>query len=71
MKSKTKTAVELVSWEAGAEMLCPGNPPHKRTMLRWFANEPTSPIVRLSSRKSALNAVILRRLIERRAREAA
>jgi hypothetical protein len=70
MKPTTKTAVELVSWEAGAEMLCPGNPPHRKTMKRWFAREPVSPVVCLSSKKSALNAVILRRMIERRARTA-
>jgi hypothetical protein len=70
MKSTTKTAVELVSWEAGAAMLCPGNPPHRKTMKRWFARELVSPVVNMSSKKSALNAVILRRIIERRARKA-
>jgi hypothetical protein len=70
-RKSTKTAVELVSWEAGAEMLCPGNPPHRKTMLRWFTREPVSPVVNMSSKKSALNAVILRRMIERRAKEAA
>jgi hypothetical protein len=63
-----KTSVELVSWETGAEMLCPGNPPHRKTMERWFAQEKVSPIVRFSSRKSALNAVVLRNIIERKAR---
>jgi hypothetical protein len=63
-----KTSVELVSWEAGAAMLCPGNPPHRKTMKRWFAREKVSPIVHLSSKKSALNAVVLRSLIERKAR---
>jgi hypothetical protein len=67
-KSTTKTAVELVSWEAGAAMLCPGNPPHRKTMKRWFARESESPVVRLSSKKSALNAVVLRGFIERKAR---
>jgi hypothetical protein len=67
MKPTTKTAVELVSWKTGAEMLCPGNPPHRKTMKRWFAREPVSPVVHFSSKKSALNAVILRRMIERRA----
>jgi hypothetical protein len=71
MKSTTKTAVELASWKAGAEMLCPGAPPHRRMMKRWFAREPVSPVVYFSSKKSALNAVILRRMIERRAKEAA
>jgi hypothetical protein len=62
-----KRPVELVSWEAGAEMLCPGNPPHRKTMKRWFAQEPVSPIVRISPRKSALNAATLRIFIEQRA----
>jgi hypothetical protein len=62
-----KKPIELVSWEAGAEMLCPGNPPHRKTMERWFAREPVSPIVRISARKSALNATTLRAFIERRA----
>jgi hypothetical protein len=70
-KKSTKTTVELVSWEAGAEMLCPGNPPHRKTMKRWFARESVSPIVCFSSKKSALNAVILRRMIERKAKEPA
>jgi hypothetical protein len=68
MKIPTKTAVELVSWDAGGEMLCPGNPPHRKTMERWFSREPVSPVVRLSSKKSALNAVVLRHIIEQRAR---
>jgi hypothetical protein len=58
--------VELVSWETGAEMLCPGDPPHRKTMKRWFAQELVSPIVHISSRKSALNAAILRTIIEQR-----
>jgi hypothetical protein len=66
--SPMKRPVELVSWEAGAEMLCPGNPPHRKTMKRWFARERVSPVVRLSSKKSALNAVVLRQIIEQRAR---
>jgi hypothetical protein len=66
----TKSRVELVSWEAGGEILCPGNRPSRKTMERWFAREPVSPIVRLSS-KSALNGIVLRRIIERRAAGAA
>jgi hypothetical protein len=66
-RSLTKSPVELVSWEAAGEILCPGNPPHRKTMERWFRAEPVSPIVRLSSKKSALNAVVLREIIERRA----
>jgi hypothetical protein len=63
-----KSPVELVSWQAAGEILCPGNPPHRKTMERWFRAEPVSPIVRLSSKKSALNAVVLREIIERRSR---
>jgi hypothetical protein len=63
-----KSPVELVSWEAGAEMLCPGNPPHPKTMKRWFAQEAVSPIVHISSRKSALNAAVLRTIIEQRSK---
>jgi hypothetical protein len=37
-------------------------------MKRWFARERVSPVVRLSSKKSALNAVVLRQIIEQRAR---
>jgi hypothetical protein len=64
-----KRPVELVSWETGAEMLCPGNPPHRKTMERWFAREPVSPIVRISPRKSALNAATLQTFIEQRAEQ--
>jgi hypothetical protein len=62
-----KSPIELVSWKAGAEMLCPGAPPHRKTMQRWFAGEKVSPVVAISSRKSALNAEILRAYIGRRA----
>jgi hypothetical protein len=40
-------------------------------MKRWFAREAVSPVVCFSSKKSALNAVILRRIIARKAVEAA
>jgi hypothetical protein len=61
-----KSPVELISWKAAAEMLVPGNPPHRKTLRRWFAQEPVSPVVHLSSRKSAVDAAILRKFIERR-----
>ena len=62
------TPVRLVSWETGGEMLCPGNRPSKKTMQRWFAREKVSPVVHLSTRKSALNAAILEAIIQRRAK---
>ena len=71
MQTPTKFRLELVSWKAGGEILCPGKPSSRKTMERWFAREPVSLIVRLSSKKSALNAVVLRRIIERRAAGAA
>jgi hypothetical protein len=68
MKSPTKPQpVELISWRAAAELMCPGAPPHKRTLQRWFAREPRSPIVRLSSKKNALNLAVVQEIIARRA----
>jgi hypothetical protein len=64
---KMKSPVELISWKAGAEMLVPGAPPHRKTLQRWFAREKLSPVVQISERKSALNAAILRVIIEQRA----
>jgi hypothetical protein len=65
---KMKSPIELISWEAGAEMLVPGAPPHRKTLQRWFAQEELSPVVYISERKSALNAAILRAIIEQRSK---
>jgi hypothetical protein len=67
MKVSTKNHIELISWEDAARMLVPGSPPHRKTLQRWFARERVSPVVHISARKSALNAVLLRAFIAQRA----